>query len=161
MKISVLNLLVGLCCWGVVGGCCSPDPCPVGQWRPIILWALSVTLNLHRASWALVLPSKSRSNTGRNTLKRDATQLQASSRYMFISTPCTGLLTEHFCIVMPTKSLKDFLILHPGCLEVLCYQSFPYRPAVHVGFLWADCICSNVQVSHKTVWILHIIQHFQ
>lgn len=56
----------------------------------------------------------------------------------------------HRCLHCSFKNkhlLNYWSILFAGRLEVLRYQSLPHGPAVHVGLLRADCVCSDVQVS--------------
>lgn len=129
------------------------------------MWALSVTPNLYRESWVLALLWKSKSSTGRNILKNDVILQQASSRYLskelcMITTLCPYIYKME--IISWQKAKMTFLFLHSGCLEVLCYQPFPYRSGIYLGFLWTDCSHTNVQVRHQPGWImLYFMQQFQ
>lgn len=75
---------------------------------------------------------------------------------------CSSWQHPNISFVLTKREKSMFLLLHPGHVEVLCYQPVPHRSTVHLGFLRADCSCPDVQVcgqTHLPVWIRVVSYH--
>lgn len=75
---------------------------------------VSDILYLHRASWVLALPSKYRSSTGKNTLRRGVTPQRASFRCVFV--PEIQLITSYRCIkqIISVLCMWQYLLSIPA-----------------------------------------------
>lgn len=104
-----------------------------------------------RASWVPAWLWRSRSSTGRSTLRSAGIRPPGSSRW-----DPTSAVSQRFTF----NSLTAMLFLrHQVCLEILFHQSNQGRPHCHVEILWNHHLFALLQVSN-TQWDLLFIVCF-
>lgn len=122
--------------------------------KKIHFWPLCVC----RASWALALPSKSKSNTGRSILRRGVTLQHASSRFALKN----RFVSSHICFSFfcPKQNTNSFLTSpNPRVLGDFTLQTFLVRtwcaPGIFMSRLYRFQCTGELQTSP-----LGIGQHF-